>query len=124
MSVKENRAKWIAALRSGEYGQTKEVLCDGEGNYCCLGVLCQVYENEEGKRLNKYITGEFAVNEETLEDLPQVKRWVGLRDDTGRFEYKNGVPAERLAMLNDECDWNFNQLADLIESEPEGLFYD
>ena len=122
MSVQENRKKWIEALRSGEYGQTKEVLCDGEGNYCCLGVLCQVYENEEGKALPSTYEGTYDAGIEHLGGFPEVKKWVGLRDDTGRFEYKNGVPAERLSMLNDECDWDFNQLADLIESEPEGLF--
>lgn len=33
--------KWVKALRSGKYKQTKEVLFNGTG-YCCLGVLCEV----------------------------------------------------------------------------------
>jgi hypothetical protein len=33
--------KWVAALRSGEYPQTTDVLYDGCG-YCCLGVLACV----------------------------------------------------------------------------------
>lgn len=33
--------KWLEALRSGEYRQTQEVLCDQHG-MCCLGVLLHV----------------------------------------------------------------------------------
>lgn len=38
----ELKAKWLAALRSGEYVQGEGRL-RGEGNsYCCLGVLCDI----------------------------------------------------------------------------------
>jgi hypothetical protein len=45
MLNEELKAKWIAALRSGEYTQIKGVLrgANGEG-HCCLGVLCEVAE--------------------------------------------------------------------------------
>ena len=36
---------WIAALRSGEYEQTREMLMldyDDQRRYCCLGVLAKV----------------------------------------------------------------------------------
>lgn len=47
----ELKAKWVAALRSGEYKQTGGHLryCDLNGNpkgYCCLGVLCDVMDPE------------------------------------------------------------------------------
>jgi hypothetical protein len=35
------KAKWLKALRSGKYNQTKGQLKDETG-YCCLGVLCEV----------------------------------------------------------------------------------
>ncbi len=40
-------AKWLAALRSSSVAgapvnQAKAVLCDGNGGYCCLGVLQMV----------------------------------------------------------------------------------
>jgi len=122
MSVQENRKKWIEALRSGEYRQTKEVLCDGDGNYCCLGVLCNMYERETGKVLPSNNSGVYNVYEDTLEELPEVMEWVGLKEVTGGFKRKDDLPDICLAGLNDECDWNFHQIADLIESEPEGLF--
>ena len=36
------KAKWVAALRSGEYKQGKYVLRDQENNFCCLGVLMDI----------------------------------------------------------------------------------
>lgn len=38
---KKLKVKWLKALRSGRYKQTKERLRDGIG-YCCLGVLCTI----------------------------------------------------------------------------------
>ena len=42
------KQKWIAALRSGEYPQTRRTLHNGDG-YCCLGVLCEVAGLERQK---------------------------------------------------------------------------
>ena len=43
----ELKAKWVAALRSGEYKQGRDVLHNNKSNtYCCLGVLCRVAEFE------------------------------------------------------------------------------
>lgn len=35
------KAKWLEALRSGEYRQGEGTFVD-EGKHCCLGVLCEV----------------------------------------------------------------------------------
>ena len=35
---------WIAALRSGTYNQGRERLRLYEDSYCCLGVLCDIYD--------------------------------------------------------------------------------
>lgn len=37
-------SEWTSALRSGQFGQGQNCLNDGEGNFCCLGVLCEVAE--------------------------------------------------------------------------------
>jgi len=40
---KELLAKWLAALRSGEYTQTVGQMCnDDKSAFCCLGVLVEV----------------------------------------------------------------------------------
>lgn len=46
---KEAKKKWVAALRSGEYQQTRDVLRAGNyRSYCCLGVLCDLHAKETG----------------------------------------------------------------------------
>lgn len=42
---KEVKAKWVAALRSGEYKQGKGRLKNINNEYCCLGVLCALKTN-------------------------------------------------------------------------------
>ena len=36
---KKLKAKWVKALRSGKFKQTRGTLFDGVSAYCCLGVL-------------------------------------------------------------------------------------
>lgn len=43
---KEVKEKWLNALRSGEYQQCKGALKRGENNFCCLGVLSDIYQKE------------------------------------------------------------------------------
>lgn len=45
----EVKAKWVAALRSGEYKQTSYALKDRYG-HCCLGVLCDLYAKDGGMK--------------------------------------------------------------------------
>ncbi|MGA0595643.1 hypothetical protein [Enterovirga sp. CN4-39] len=46
----ELKARWVAALRSGEFKQTTGTLKDSKG-YCCLGVLCHVAKDELATKL-------------------------------------------------------------------------
>lgn len=39
----EIKAKWVAALRSGEYEKGANRLRDKDNNFCCLGVLCNLH---------------------------------------------------------------------------------
>ena len=45
-SVRIARAKWVDALRSGKYQQTRSALRLGD-TYCCLGVACDVLGDGE-----------------------------------------------------------------------------
>jgi hypothetical protein len=40
----ELKAKWVAALRSGHYEQGRDALKTRDGKFCCLGVLCDVID--------------------------------------------------------------------------------
>lgn len=43
----EIKARWVAALRSGEYKQGTDRLKTPNGEFCCLGVLCDLYHKEK-----------------------------------------------------------------------------
>jgi hypothetical protein len=112
--MNDNMKLVLKALRSGEYKQTKEMLQDEYG-YCCLGVMCDVFEKETGRTLRKEDdTGHIYGG--SLEEQEGVQRWVGLQGFLGGSHSKF-----TLAELNDEEGYTFSQIADFIESEPEGL---
>ena len=103
--------KWLAALRSGDYQQGTGQLKNGD-RYCCLGVACEIsglgaWEFDNYRCLSDVHSG----------SLPkEVQRALGLASDVG------WVGEKSLVSLNDIEKLTFNQIADLIESRPEGLF--
>lgn len=136
---KQNVRRWIAALRSGEYKQGESFLCS-EGRYCCLGVACEVYQQQGPGGLTvesklrlvdvnpkielhvTYFNGEAAT-------LPlEVMNWLGLRAVNGLFSYD--MTQTSLTQLNDgtgggdtvdappqlpPVKMNFEQIADFVE---------
>jgi hypothetical protein len=112
--MNDNMKMVLKALRSGEYKQTREALQDG-GGYCCLGVMCAVFEKETGETIRRGPkTGQILGG--NLFDQRGVQEWVGLVDSEGDSD------GERtLAELNDGEGYTFSQIADFIESEPQGL---
>lgn len=114
--MNENAKKWVAALRSGEYRQGRGCLMSAEG-YCCLGVACDVYEKETGRSLPRNIGGFFT--RAVLEgDFRVVRDWLELNSYDGTH---SGRGRSSLADAND-TGATFLEIADIIESEPEGLF--
>jgi hypothetical protein len=112
--MNDNMKLVIKALRSGEYAQTQELLQDEHG-YCCLGVMCAVFEKETGRALERDgNTGH--IEGEDLDAQEGVRRWVGLSDSEGR----NTID-KSLVSLNDYNGYTFSEIADFIESEPQGL---
>lgn len=97
--------KWVAALRSGNYSQCAGKLTNGEG-YCCLGVAEKVL-NPAGDWGHKV----------HLTEATRIK--LGLQSLDGGFDVSGWH--NFLTTLNDRGD-SFSEIADIIESEPEGLF--
>lgn len=52
------KAKWVKALRSGKYKQTKYQLRHPDEGYCCLGVLCETAGATWEDESYAYIDGE------------------------------------------------------------------
>lgn len=115
------KADWIVALRSGQYKQAQSVLCDGNGGYCCLGVLCVAVGAEfvdiEAKLMD-------AAELEPLIARPILNNEVLAEsngfDETLSYSFLHRVGIEtkhqdELVNLNDCEDKNFSEIADWIE---------
>lgn len=100
--TKDQKDRWVKALRSGRYKQGGGRLCevkkDGTKTYCCLGVLESVVTH----------------------------RPVGAQGYLRRRSAALGVQSKRidknaqsmLASLNDSKGMSFDQIADVIHSTP------
>lgn len=104
----EFKAKWVAALRSGEYKQGQGELWNEQNNcYCCLGVAC-VLSGVDKYSINKqeFIKAEPAVPALLVGDPdlnPLVKILAGMNDGDTYF-----VGNKRL--------YTFPEIADYIEA--------
>ena len=127
MTKKEIRQKWVEALRSGEYSQGKSKLrrkeSDEKDSFCCLGVLCElaVKKGIIPPALEE-MNGVFTYDEHDTLLPDRVVAWAGLKSDSGGF-YREIKGKDSLVALNDGGK-KFKTIANIIESEPEGLFED
>ena len=103
---KANRKLWVEALRSGEYQQATQSLTQRGGGYCCLGVACRVMG----------VPDEVIRHHDNLHQLDSVRAHFGIIGADG--DYEDGS----LANDNDKRGKSFAEIADIIESEPAGLF--
>lgn len=94
------KAKWIAALRSGDYAQTRGVLRGARG-FCCLGVLCDVVAPDGWDMCNGYY------DHHTRETMPS--------DSISQLAGISHQDANTLASMNDEYGASFQQIAEWIE---------
>lgn len=129
----ENVAKWVQALRSGEYEQTQEVLAReplaGESSFCCLGVACEV-AIQDGLDIERKVNVEGNVLYDTsVATLPDsVSRWLGVglgyeNVSVYTFNTNNDVVDSHLGervtvtLLNDRFGFSFEEIADALEKE-------
>lgn len=113
---------WIDALRSGEFKQAKGCLENKDGN-CCMGVGCRILPRlPEPPALaigHNTINGRTTFDGEEGEMPDAAQEAYGLRDPCGCWEM-SGV-GKALTVVNDNGK-SFAQIADKIESVPDGLF--
>ena len=105
---KKDIIKWVKALRSGKYKQTREALQDKDG-YCCLGVACK--EFIISKDLIKFNDGTMVGG--SAASQPKVPNW--LKSINYSFAMEAGPS---LIALNDSHDYklSFNEIADCLEA--------
>lgn len=112
------KAKWLEALRSGEYQQTDGFLRTRSDGYCCLGVLSQIASDEGVVPQPKESNGAYrwtseSGNSNNMYLLPEVMEWAGLDSHSGYINITNGTSVS-LSRKNDE-GVRFPEIADLIE---------
>lgn len=94
----ELKAKWIAALRSGDFKQATGILqANGrdEPSFCCLGVLCKV-------------------NEPLLENVNTTSVFNGYKPIHNLVG--SAILVDKLIDLNDHERNSFAEIADFIEA--------
>lgn len=106
--------KWIEALRSGNYRQTRGTLQDSNG-YCCLGVACKVLIDADKIGRDAYMSEE--LYGELPDDQQFAPKWLkGIDSD---YSKRVRLPADTyfsyLTNLNDEDGMSFNEIADILE---------
>lgn len=117
LTPKQLTKKWIEALRSGEFNQTKWSLIN-KHRYCCLGVLCEISKeqfNLTTKNLGAF--SEFVLRGRGYAGTlpPKMSEYIKLhrmpspRKDVRDYE---GV----LIDMNDQGS-SFPEIADYIEKE-------
>jgi hypothetical protein len=117
------KTAWVAALRSKDYVQGRRRLrteVDSVVEYCCLGVLCDLYAKTQ-RDGDQLWSGPLFDGESTTSLTSRVKAWAGLgvHDNdpyvvTGRLTVNDEPVSEQLTHLNDGGS-TFPEIADLIE---------
>ena len=128
---KEVAKKWVKALRSGKYKQgqmyLKQFYDNGKTEHCCLGVLCELYNDEMKKNHKKMLStkirnknsGTDCVTFNNKEgELPKiVMKWSGVKDSIGRYSTDD---TGSLADMNDTGK-TFKTISNFIEKNVENL---
>lgn len=109
------KAKWVAALRSGEYMQGSGRLRRPDDNsFCCLGVLCNIHAQKhpavasQERYACQYLGAECYLPDEVV-------KWAGLVSRIGGRVVIDGCSGT-LPMHNDSGK-TFAQIADAIEAQ-------
>jgi hypothetical protein len=118
--------EWLDRLRSGDYEQTTGQLRNNDNGRCCLGVLCDIYaeQNDDGEWDDETFVTSSDADKKILPS--SVVNWAGLKNYQGAEFSVDDTHVEigrggkfTLSMLNDGLQGarhhTFDEIADLIE---------
>ena len=119
--------KWIKALRSGKYkqgqGALKQSTESGDTYHCCLGVLCELHNEDMKKNKKKTLCekrdlmGLHTFNKAAEVLPPVVQQWAKLGSNNGTLIENTFYT---LAELND-TGHSFEKIATIIENSIDVL---
>jgi hypothetical protein len=136
--MKKNITKiWTKALKSKKYKQGTGCLCkikeDGQTEFCCLGVLTDLYQQHQKKNKKKMLRVSIKNSYVYVQEckivqfanssglLPKaVQEWAGIKYSNGSHLEKNTNDNYDLAEMNDN-GWSFKDIADYIETNSDQL---
>jgi hypothetical protein len=104
------KAKWISALRSGEYEKGTERL-KLDNTFCCLGVLCDIHSKEKGI---EWVDDGIYIESRSFLPVPVIE-WSGVIKGNPILLSKD-LNIRTLSSLNDSGS-TFLEIADLIEAQ-------
>jgi len=124
--MNKNAKRWVKALRSGEFKQGQRYLSfqhrDGQQFDCCLGVACKLFNRDETNTVKlpfENINGIIKYGPSTKLLPEPLHNYLGITTSDGAY-FINGQ-RHSLTNKNDNGS-SFLDIADIIESEPDGLF--
>lgn len=110
----EIKARWVAALRSGEYKQGEGELRSKTERFCCLGVLCDLKDDSAWERDDaEFPYGYGSVAEY---DLPpqEVGAWAGF----DWYVTEVTISGKRMTLYDhNDAGRTFAEIADAIEAQ-------
>lgn len=111
----EIKQKWVQALRSGKYVKGIERLkkVNGQTQHCCLGVLCELYAQENNNTpWIKEDSKQIFLGKSDWLPAP-VQEWAGLyTEDPKTLSAPHGI-----SVINDKKETTFEEIAKIIEAE-------
>ena len=133
----EIKARWIAALRSGNYKQGHHTLHTEDNCFCALGVLCDLYAQDFDCKwetqqtlmgTHSHFVTVMALPHEFMNGekfysvaVPQspISNWAGMQANPWLYvTTKEGVRTEfHMSEINDKLELTFAEIADLIEEQ-------
>jgi hypothetical protein len=118
-----NQKQWITALRSGGYTQGTACLHSSNG-FCCLGVAAKEFLTDDVVVAEHSICSVSAkqmwsYDDETDMAPEHVMKALGLYDEQGTSRTR--LNSMMLIDMNDKGK-TFDQIADIIEDNPENYF--
>lgn len=120
--LNEFAKEWVAALRSGEFKQGRYSLRTGDDKYCCLGVGCELAARSGviDPPTRNYTQDNYVYGNSNGFLPAEVQKHLGMSSPAGSYNL-----GDRKCGLYDDNDtilMTFAEIADIIESEPAGLF--
>lgn len=115
----EIKARWLAALRSGDYKQGRNYL-RSRGTHCCLGVLCELAVQDGIAYWQPGVPDTLYTGKNYRSAIPQceIQKWARASDDCQDWELTGpSIPlyVGQLTILNDTEQRSFASIADEIE---------